>query len=86
MTTGARSSTGKVLPYVLLILILLWTLIPVGWMLLSSLKSLTDVLSPTPLLAFKPTLVNYISLVSGGNNLLTYFRSSFLAAGISTIR
>jgi multiple sugar transport system permease protein len=85
MTTGARSSTGKVLPYVLLILILLWTLIPVGWMLLSSLKSLTDVLSPTPLLAFKPTLVNYISLVSGGNNLLTYFRSSFLAAGISTI-
>jgi multiple sugar transport system permease protein len=85
MTTGARSSTGKVLPYVLLILILLWTLIPVGWMLLSSFKSLTDVLSPTPLLAFKPTLVNYISLVSGGNNLLTYFRSSFLAAGISTI-
>jgi multiple sugar transport system permease protein len=54
-------------------------------MLLSSFKSLTDVLSPTPLLAFKPTLVNYISLVSGGNNLLTYFRSSFLAAGISTI-
>ena len=85
MTTGARSSTGKVLPYVLLILIILWTLIPVGWMLLSSFKSLTDVLSPTPLLAFKPTLVNYISLVSGGNNLLTYFRSSFLAAGISTI-
>ena len=85
MTTGARTSPGKVLPYVLLILILLWTLIPVGWMLLSSFKSLTDVLSPTPLLAFKPTLVNYISLVSGGNNLLTYFRSSFLAAGISTI-
>jgi multiple sugar transport system permease protein len=34
---------------------------------------------------FKPTLVNYISLVSGGNNVLTYFRSSVLAAGISTI-
>src|ERR687885_356405 len=85
MTTGARSSTGKVLPYVLLIFILLWTLIPVGWMLLSSFKTLTDVLSPTPLLVFKPTLVNYISLVSGGNNLLSYIRSSVLAAGISTI-
>jgi multiple sugar transport system permease protein len=85
MTTGARSSAGRFLPYTLLVVILLWTLVPVGWMLISSFKSLTDVLSPTPLLMFKPTLVNYISLVSGGNNVLTYFRSSILAAGISTI-
>jgi multiple sugar transport system permease protein len=85
MTTGARSSAGRFVPYALLVIILLWTLVPVGWMLISSLKSLTDVLSPTPLLMFKPTLVNYISLVSGGNNVLTYFRSSILAAGISTI-
>ena len=85
MTTGARSSAGRFLPYTLLIVILLWTLVPVGWMLISSFKSLTDVLSPTPLLMFKPTLVNYTSLVSGGNNVLTYFRSSVLAAGISTI-
>jgi multiple sugar transport system permease protein len=85
MTTGARTSAGRVIPYALLIVILLWTLVPVGWMLISSFKSLTDVLSPTPLLVFEPTLVNYISLVSGGNNVLTYFRSSVLAAGISTI-
>jgi multiple sugar transport system permease protein len=85
MTTGARSSAGRFLPYALLIVILLWTLVPVGWMLISSFKSLTDVLSPTPLLMFKPTLVNYVSLVSGGNNVLTYFRSSMIAAGVSTI-
>ena len=85
MTTGARSSTGRVIPYALLVIILLWTLVPVVWMLISSFKSLTDVLSPTPLVMFKPTLANYISLVSGGNNVLTYFRSSVLAAGISTI-
>jgi len=84
MSAGTRSS-GRIIPYALLIIILLWTLVPVGWMLLSSFKSLTDVLSPTPLVMFKPTLVNYISLVSGGNNVLTYFRSSVLAAGISTI-
>ena len=54
-------------------------------MLLSSFKSLPDVLSTTPLIAFEPTLENYISLVSGGNSLTTYFRSSVLAAGISTI-
>ncbi|HEX5850199.1 MAG TPA: carbohydrate ABC transporter permease [Rubrobacter sp.] len=85
MTTGARSSAGRVIPYALLILILLWTLVPVLWMLISSFKSLGDVLSPTPLLMFEPTLANYISLVSGGNNVLTYFRSSLLASGISTI-
>jgi multiple sugar transport system permease protein len=85
MTAWARFSSGKILPYVLLVLLLLWTLVPVAWMLLSSFKSLTDVLSPTPLLTFKPTLANYIGLVSGGNNVLTYFRSSILAAGISTI-
>ena len=85
MTTGARSSTGRVIPYALLVIILLWTLVPVLWMLISSFKSLADVLSPTPLLMFKPTLANYISLVSGGNNVLTYFRSSLLASGISTI-
>ena len=85
MSTGARFSLGKIFPYVLLLLLLLWTLVPIVWMLLSSFKSLTDVLSPTPLLTFKPTLVNYIGLVSGGNNVLTYFRSSILAAGISTI-
>jgi multiple sugar transport system permease protein len=70
---------------VLLVVLLLWTLVPIAWMLLASFKSLTDVLSPTPLLTFKPTLANYIGLVSGGNNVLTYFRSSILAAGISTI-
>jgi multiple sugar transport system permease protein len=85
MSTGARFSAGKIFPYVLLVLLLLWTLVPIVWMLLSSFKSLTDVLSPTPLLTFKPTLANYIGLVSGGNNVLTYFRSSILAAGISTI-
>ena len=85
MTTGARSSAGRVIPYALLVLILLWTLVPVLWMLISSFKSLADVLSPTPLLMFEPTLANYISLVSGGNNVLTYFRSSLLASGISTI-
>jgi multiple sugar transport system permease protein len=85
MSTGARFSAGKIFPYVLLVVLLLWTLVPIAWMLLSSFKSLTDVLSPTPLLTFKPTLVNYIGLVSGGNNVLTYFRSSILAAGISTI-
>ncbi len=85
MNGSARAIGTRAFLYVLLIIVLLWTLVPVIWMLLSSFKSLPDVLSTTPLIAFQPTLENYISLVSGGNSLTTYFRSSVLAAGISTI-
>lgn len=81
----ARFSGRNILLYVLLVVVLLWTLVPVVWMLLSSLKTPTQVLSTTPLVVFKPTLDNYISLVSGGNNLLSYIRSSILASVISTI-
>ena len=81
----ARFSARGIVLYGLLLLVLLWTLVPVGWMVLSSFKSDTDVLSTTPLVVFKPTLTHYISLVSGGNNLVSYIRSSILAAGISTI-
>ena len=55
---------------------------PVGWMLISSSKSLTDVLSPTPLLMFSPTLVNDTQPRLGREQRPTYFRSSVLAAGI----
>jgi multiple sugar transport system permease protein len=82
---SARLSGQKVILYALLVVVLLWTLVPIGWMVLSSFKSAADVLSPTPLLTFKPTLANYASLFFGGNNLLSYIRSSVLAAGISTI-
>ena len=81
----ARFSVRGIVLYGLLLLVLLWTLVPVGWMVLSSFKSDTDVLSTTPLVVFKPTLTHYISLVSGGNSLVSYIRSSILAAGISTI-
>jgi multiple sugar transport system permease protein len=85
MNKGSRPLARWSALYGLLLIVLLWTLVPVLWMMLSSLKTLTDVLSPTPLLAFKPTLMNYSSLVSGGNNLLSYFRSSILASVISTV-
>ena len=71
--------------YGLLLLVLLWTLVPVFWMVLSSFKSLGDVLSTTPVIAFEPTLGNYAGLDAGGNGLVSYFRNSMLAAGISTV-
>lgn len=70
--------------YGLLAIALLWTLVPIAWMVLSSLKSPDDLLSTTPKLFFKPTLQHYEGLFTGGNSLWGYVENSLLAAGIST--
>lgn len=85
---GKRSrkiSGKKIALYALLILVLLWTLVPILWMIMSSLKVNTDTLSSTPKVIFHPTAEHYISLVSGGNSLVSYIRSSVVAALVSTV-
>ncbi|QUH00192.1 carbohydrate ABC transporter permease [Saccharopolyspora erythraea] len=64
---------------------LLWTLVPLGWMVLSSFKSSADVTAATPQLLFTPTLENYRNLFTGANNLGPYVLHSVLAAGISAV-
>ena len=78
--------TGKnVALYALLLLVLMWTAVPLLWMLLSSFKKPDDLVSRTPKLFFAPTFDNYIGLFTGGNALGAYITNSILAAGISTI-
>ena len=69
----------------LLLLALLWTVVPLGWMVLSSFKKPDDLVSQTPQLFFAPTFQNYIGLFTGGNALGGYITNSILAAGISTV-
>ena len=86
MTTSSSSrGIGKqAVLYAVLVLVLLWTLVPILWMLLSSFKPGVAQLSPTPVFIFKPTLQHYVALFTGGN-LGSYFLNSVLAAGISTV-
>ena len=79
---GVGSRIG--LPVVLGV-ILLWTLVPLLWMVLSSFKPAEDLTSSTPTLAFTPTFEHYDALFSGGNNIGPYIRNSLIAAGVSTI-
>ena len=79
---GAGSRIG--LPVVLGV-ILLWTVVPLAWMVLSSLKPSEDLTSSSPTLSFSPTLEHYDALFSGGNNIGPYIQNSLLAAGISTV-
>jgi multiple sugar transport system permease protein len=64
---------------------LLWTLVPLVWMLLSSFKNRADVTAATPQVLFAPTLDNYRGLFTGPNNLAPYILHSVLAAGISAV-
>ncbi|OEU88634.1 sugar ABC transporter permease [Streptomyces abyssalis] len=64
---------------------LVWTLVPLGWMLLSSFKPTASVTASTPDLWFAPTLQNYRGLFSGANNLWPYLQNSVLAAGLSAL-
>ena len=75
----------KIALYVLLLLALLWTVVPLGWMVLSSFKRPDDLVSQTPTLFFAPTFQNYVGLFTGGNALGGYITNSIFAAGISTL-
>ena len=78
--------TGRqVVLYALLRFVLLWTVVPLIWMVLSSFKKPDALVSQTPTLFFAPTLQNYVGLFTGGNALGGYITNSILAAGISTL-
>ncbi len=85
MKNSVRNLVSQTILYALLVLVLLWTLTPIFWMLLSSFKSAGPITSATPQIIFEPTLENYRNLFSGAENLLGYAKNSLLAAGISTV-
>lgn len=80
-----RSLGAQAILYGILVLVLLWTLTPLVWMVLSSFKPTESIISPTPDVVFGPTFENYTNLLSGAGSLLGYAKNSLLAAGISTV-
>ena len=79
------STAGRVAVTVVVLGALLWTLIPLAWMVMSSFKSSSDVTASTPKALFSPTLENYKNLFSGANDLTPYLWHSVVAAGVSAL-
>jgi multiple sugar transport system permease protein len=73
---------GRIGLRVLIGVILLWTVVPLAWMLLTSFKPSEKLTSNPPTLVFKPTLQHYSDLFD--NDIGGYALNSILAAGIST--
>jgi multiple sugar transport system permease protein len=78
------SPAGRIGVRVLIGVVLLWTLVPILWMVISSIKP-TGEITAEPSLSFTPTLEHYEKLIGGSNDISGYFVNSVLAAGISTI-
>jgi len=72
----------NVMKYVVVILILIWTLTPVAWMLLSAFKTQGEMYLLPPKFIFRPTLINFEQLFSRG--ILKYFKNSLIAS-LSTV-
>jgi multiple sugar transport system permease protein len=85
MNRTLRTTSKQVILYVLLVIVLLWILVPIVWMLLSSLKPTNAIFSSTPTFLFVPTLQHYIDVFTGGNGFSSYIVNSILASGISTL-
>jgi multiple sugar transport system permease protein len=77
--------SGRIGVPMLIAVVLLWTLVPLVWMLLSSIKPSGDLTANPPSLSFSPTFEHYQALFSGGNDIGPYISNSLLAAGASTI-
>jgi multiple sugar transport system permease protein len=78
VTRRRRSSSAAV--YVLLAVALLWTLVPLVWMVAGSFKNSSDVTAAQPKVAFSPTLDNYRHLFTGANDLTPYLLHSVVAS------
>jgi multiple sugar transport system permease protein len=69
--------------YALVGLFLLWTLFPIYWIFLTSLKTTQQVNTMPPLFFFKPTLETYIQLL-GGDAMLA-FRNSLIVSSATVL-
>lgn len=70
--------------YFLVVVVLAWALIPILWMVLSSLKTEEGMFSLPPKVFFKPTFESYRYMFSEHGHFLEFLRNSALASVLST--
>jgi len=90
------SKSKKMLYAIAIVIIMIWTCFPIGWMILTSLKSPTDVYAYPPKIIFKPTFDNWLNVLLGKEwtgtayatvhtDIPRYFMNSFLIACGATL-
>ncbi|MFC7197948.1 carbohydrate ABC transporter permease [Halospeciosus flavus] len=83
--TSFQDRIQQIAPYAILVLFALWTLVPIVWMLISSLKIRTSMFTMPPDLIFDPTLRYYQELLFGANPLTKYLMNSAIVSVSSAV-
>src|SRR6266849_4856395 len=78
-----KLQSGRVLRGVLIGVFLIWTLIPVALIVITSFKQPLDIFTQVPRLIFHPTLANYVNAFLQ-ENFLAYFINSVIVATCTT--
>lgn len=79
---AGKKRISKYVHGLFLLLVCIWCLVPFLWMIMVSLRNKVDIINPVNLWV-TPTLENYRTIIQQ-NNILMYFKNSFLIAIVST--
>src|SRR4051812_29367516 len=82
---GQRAVPAPVLIYVLLGIYTVWSIFPIFWVMLISLKPPVEALSVPPQLIFHPTLANYYGVVTTVYEFPNVIINSAMIAAIGTL-
>jgi len=77
---GYGSAIRRALPYLFLMMFVFWTVVPVFWMLLSSLKFQQGLFEMPPTFIFEPTFANYRAALFGQTPVIDNIANSVIVA------
>lgn len=79
-----RPTTIEVLRYCVILAVLIWTVLPIAWIFVTSIKPADDIMVSPPRFVFQPTLDNYAYALHEANFLM-FIQNTVFVATTSTI-
>lgn len=79
-----RRTPMEILRYGIILIVLLWTVFPIAWLIVTSFKQPHDIMVSPPRFIFKPTLENYVYALHKANFAL-FIKNTIYVAVVSTI-
>ena len=74
----------EILRYGIILIVLLWTVFPIAWLIITSFKQPHDIMVSPPRFIFKPTIENYIYAIHKANFAL-FIKNTIYVALVSTL-
>jgi len=79
-----KSTPFEILRYGIILIVLIWTVFPIAWLILTSLKPANDIMVSPPRFFFTPTLENY-AYAMGKANFAIFIANTLVVSLVSTL-